>query len=124
MPPMGGMGFGHHSRQPLTEEEKAQQPRVTKELLLRVMSWLTPYTPQLLLSLACILCSSVLTLMPSILTGRIIDEGLIGRDFSKLVFYIVLSLAVTASANLIGVAENYLNSWIAQHITFDMRNAM
>ena len=125
MPPMGGMGFGPHSgRQPLTAEEKANQPKVTKELLVRVMSWLRPYTPQLLLSLGCIVCSSVLTLMPSILTGKIIDEGLIGQNFERLVFYIVLSLAVTFAANMIGVAENYLNSWIAQHITFDMRNSM
>ena len=76
MPPMGGMGFGPHSgRQPLTAEEKANQPKVTKELLVRVMSWLTPYKLQLAASLGCIICSSVLTLMPSILTGKIIDEG-------------------------------------------------
>ena len=65
-----------------------------------------------------------MSLMPSVLTGKIIDEGLIGRDFNKLIMYIVLSLAVTAGANLIGVAESYLNTWIAQHITFDMRNQM
>ena len=125
MPPMGRMGFGPHSgRQPLTEEEKANQPKVTKELLLRVMSWLKPYTAQLMLSLFCIMCSSVLTLMPSVLTGKIIDEGLIGRNFQRLVLYIALSLTVTFAANMIGVAENYLNSWIAQHITYDMRNSM
>ena len=38
--------------------------------------------------------------------------------------YIVLSLAVTLGANLIGVAESYINTWIAQHITYDMRNQM
>ena len=125
MPPMGGMGFGPHSgRQPLTAEEKANQPKVTKELLVRVMSWLEPYKLQLAASLGCIICSSVLTLMPSILTGKIIDEGLIGKNFDRLVFYIVLSLAVTFAANMIGVLENYLNSWIAQHITYDMRNSM
>ncbi len=124
MPPGGMMGFGRGSRSFLTEEEKKNQPKVTKELVLRVMSYLGPYKKQLFLALLCILCSSVLTLMPSILTGKIIDEGLIGRDFNKLVFYIVLSLLVTAAANLIGVLENYLNSWIAQYITYDMRNAM
>ena len=125
MPPMGGMGFGPHSgRQPLTAEEKANQPKVTKELLVRVMSWLKPYKLQLAASLGCIICSSVLTLIPSILTGKIIDEGLIGQNFDRLVFYIVLSLAVTFAANMIGVLENYLNSWIAQHITYDMRNSM
>ncbi|HAE80672.1 MAG TPA: ABC transporter, partial [Lachnoclostridium sp.] len=124
MPPGGMMGFGRGSRSFLTEEEKKNQPKVTKELVLRVMSYLGPYKKQLFFALLCILCSSVLTLMPSILTGKIIDEGLIGRDFNKLVFYIVLSLLVTAAANLIGVLENYLNSWIAQYVTYDMRNAM
>ena len=31
---------------------------------------------------------------------------------------------MTLGANLIGVLESYMNTWIAQHITFDMRNKM
>ena len=125
MPPGGhGMGFGPGSRNFMSEEEKKNLPQVTPELLKRVFSYLTPYWKQLVLTLLCIVFSSIMSLMPSVLTGKIIDEGLIGRDFNKLIMYIVLSLAVTAGANLIGVAESYLNTWIAQHITFDMRNQM
>ena len=125
MPPGGhGMGFGPGSRNFMSEEEKKNLPTVTPELLKRVFSYLTPYWKQLALTLLCIVFSSIMSLMPSVLTGKIIDEGLIGRDFNKLIMYIVLSLAVTAGANLIGVAESYLNTWIAQHITFDMRNQM
>lgn len=125
MPPGGhGMGFGPGSRNFMSEEEKKNLPQVTPELLKRVFSYLTPYWKQLALTLLCIVFSSIMSLMPSVLTGKIIDEGLIGRDFNKLILYIVLSLAVTAGANLIGVAESYLNTWIAQHITFDMRNQM
>ena len=125
MPPGGhGMGFGPGSRNFMSEEEKKNLPQVTPELLRRVFSYLTPYWKQLALTLLCIVFSSIMSLMPSVLTGKIIDEGLIGRDFNKLIMYIVLSLAVTAGANLIGVAESYLNTWIAQHITFDMRNQM
>ena len=117
------MGFGHGGKF-MSEEEKKNLPKVTPELLKRVFSYLTPYWKQLALTLLCIVFSSIMTLLPSILTGKIIDEGLIGRNFNLLVFYIVLSLAVTAGANLIGVAESYLNTWIAQHITYDMRNQM
>ena len=125
MPPGGhGMGFGPGSRNFMSEEEKKNLPQVTPELLKRVFSYLTPYWKQLALTLLCIVFSSIMSLMPSVLPGKIIDEGLIGRDFDKLIMYIVLSLAVTAGANLIGVAESYLNTWIAQHITFDMRNQM
>ncbi|MBQ9322140.1 MAG: ABC transporter ATP-binding protein [Eubacterium sp.] len=123
MPPRGGPGFGHGGKF-LTEEEKANQPKVTKELLVRVFSYLKPYRNQLLLAVVCIAASSILTLLPSILTGRMIDEGLIGRDLNRLIMLIIISLAVTAASNLIGVAQSYLNAWIAQHITYDMRNAM
>ena len=108
----------------LTEEEMKNRPKVTWPLLKRVFSWLTPYKKQMALVLLCILVSSVFTLLPSVLTGRIIDEGLIARSMPKLVQYILLSFGVTVAANLIGVAENYLNRWIAEHITFDMRGQM
>lgn len=115
---------GRAGRGFLTEEEMANRPKVTGALLKRIFSYLKPYWKQLVLVLACIVVSSYFTLLPSILTGRMIDEGLIGRDLGRLILLIVLSLAVTLAANLIGVAESYLNTWIAQHITFDMRNAM
>ena len=108
----------------LTEEEKANKPKVTKELLLRVFSYLKPYWKQMALVLFCIFISSLFSLYPSIITGRIIDEGLIGRNMEALIRLILLSLTVTLLSNLIGVAESYLNTWIAQHITYDMRNSM
>ncbi len=108
----------------MSEEEKASLPKVTPALLRRVFSCLTPYWKQLILTLLCIIVSSVFILLPSILTGKIIDEGLIGRNLNKLIFYLALSFAVTLGANLIQVAESYVNTWIAQHITFDMRNTM
>ena len=120
-----GPGLGGPMRSAfLTEEEKASQPKVTPALLKRVFSYLLPYKKQLFLVLLCIAVSSFMSLMPSILTGKIIDEGLIRRDLRALIFYIVLSLAVTFLANLIGVAESYINTWMAQHITYDMRNQM
>ena len=124
MPPGGrGMG-GPMGGQFLTEEEKANQPKVTPELLKRVFSYLKPYTKQFILVLLCIFVSSFFSLLPSIITGKILDDGLLKKDFNALVYYIVLSLIITLAASLIGVAENYINTWIAQHITYDMRNQM
>lgn len=116
--------MGPVGRSFMSEEEKAAVPKITLPLLKRIFSYLLPYWKQFSLVLFCILLSSVCSLLPSVLTGKIIDEGLIARNLNALVFFIVLSLSVTLLANLIGVAESYLNSWIAQHITFDMRNAM
>ena len=108
----------------MTEEEKAAQPKITKELVKRVFSYLKPYWKQFILVLVCIALSSIFGLLPSILTGKIIDEGLIGQNLRLLITYIVASLGVTLLSNLIGVGESYINTWIAQHITFDMRNQM
>ena len=116
-----GRGF---SRAYMTEEEKANQPKVTRSLLERIASYFKPYTAWLALLLLTIVLASFLTLFPSILTGRIIDEGLVKRDLNALVKYIALSLAVMLGANLMGVVQSYINTWIAQHITFDMRNQM
>ncbi len=118
------MGPGRMRGGYLTEEEKQNKPKVTWALLKRVFSYLTPYWKQLILALLCIFLSSVMRLFPSILTGRIIDEGLIGRDMNILVKLILILFAVTIGSEMIGVAENYIQSWMAQHITYDMRNQM
>lgn len=108
----------------LTDEEMANKPKVTKELLMRIASYLLPYTKQMFLVLSLIVISSIFSLLPSIITGKIIDDGLIKQDLPMLIKLIVLSFAVTLGAQLINVLQSYLNSWIAQHITFDMRNQM
>lgn len=120
MAPRGGPMRGGY----LTEEEKANMPKVTLPLLKRIFSYLAPYWKQMTVVLICIIVSSAFSLLPSVLTGKIIDDGLIGQDMRMLVILIVTSLGVTLGANLIRVAESYLNTWIAQHITYDMRNKM
>ena len=122
MNPKGGMWRA--GRGFLTEEEKASRPKVTKELLKRIGAYLLPYWRQMALVLLSILLSSIFRILPSVLTGRMIDDGLIGRNLNMLVILVGLSLGVTLLANLIGMLESYLNTWIAQHITFDMRNKM
>lgn len=118
---MGPRGI---SRGYLTEEEKANKPKVTIKLVKRIFSYIIPYWKQMILIFVFIVLSSVLGLLPSVLTGRIIDEGLINRDLKMLITLIIISLGVTLFANLIRVGESYINNWIAQHITFDMRNKM
>jgi len=116
---MGPMGRGF-----MTEEEKANRPKVTGALLKRVFSYLRPYWKQFILILCAIAVSSLLGLYPSVLTGRIVDALAERKGVGILVRLILLSLGVTLGSSLIGVGQNYLNSWIAQHITYDMRNKM
>jgi ATP-binding cassette subfamily B protein len=120
----GPMGRGLGPRGFLTEEEKNNKPKVTKELILRILSYLKPYTLQFIFVFIAILLSAVIGLMPSIITGRIVDEALVGKSMSLLVKLLLMAFAAMTASQLVGVLENYINTWISQRIIFDMRNQM
>ena len=121
MPP-GMRGLG--PRGFLTDEEKQNIPKVTKELIFRILSYLKPYRLQLGLVLIAILLSSVVGLLPSIITGRIVDEALVGRDMALLIKLLCLAFLTLFASQLISVLESYINAWISQRIIFDMKNQM
>ena len=108
----------------LTDEEKKEMPKVTKELILRILSYLKPYWFQFILVFAAILLSSVVGLLPSIITGRIVDQALVGKDLALLIRLLLLAFLTLATSQVIGVLESHINSWISQRIIFDMKNQM
>jgi len=120
----GPMGRGLGPRGFLTEEEKANKPKVTKELLLRILSYLKPYWLQFLMVFVAILLSAAVGLMPSVITGRIVDEALVGRNMELLIKLLIAAFATLAASQIIGVLESYINAWISQRIIFDMKNEM
>lgn len=97
----------------LTEEEKQNMPKITKELLLRIFSYLKPYIPQFLLVFVTIIISSVIGLLPSILTGRIVDEALVGKNMTLLIQLLLLAFATLTVSRVIGAVEDYINAWIS-----------
>lgn len=124
-PGPGGRGPGGRGpRQALTAEEKKNMPKITLAFLKRILVWLKPYKLQLFLVLLCIAVAGVLAIVPSLLTGRMIDEGLYNKDVPLLIKLALLSLAVLVSSSLVSIGEVYLTTWIGQHITYDMRNKM
>ena len=114
---MGPRGF-------LTEEEKSNMPKVTKELLVRIMSYLKPYWLQFLFVFVAILLSATVGLLPSIITGKIVDQALVGKDMALLIKLLVAAFAALTVSQAIGVLESYINAWISQRIIFDMKNQM
>ena len=108
----------------LTEEEKKNMPKVTKELLKRILSYLRPYWLQLLLVLLAIILSSSVGLLPSIITGRVVDEALVGKNMKLLVQLLLTAFFTLALSQVISVLESYINAWISQRIIFDMKNEM
>ncbi|MDO4178656.1 MAG: GNAT family N-acetyltransferase [Phascolarctobacterium sp.] len=121
MGPGGGMGPGGRF---LTDEEKNNVPEVTAELLTRILSYLKPYWLQFVFVFIAILISAGVGLLPSIITGKIVDEALVGKDLNLLIKLLLMALAALTTSQLIGVLESYINAWISQRIIFDMKNQM
>lgn len=114
---MGPRGF-------LTEEEKKNMPKITKGLLVRILSYLKPYWVQFLFVFVAILLSATVGLFPSIITGKIVDQALVGQDMGLLIQLLLIAFCTLAASQAIGVLESYINGWISQRIIFDMKNQM
>lgn len=108
----------------LSSEERKNMPKITKELIWRVLSYLKPYKWHLLVVFLTIITASILGVLPSILTGKMIDEGLYNQNLNLLIKLVIISFFVLMLSNLITAAETYINVWVAQHISFDMKNQM
>lgn len=119
----GGGGWGFRYRG-MSEEEKLKMPKITKELVFRAFKYLLPYWKQQLAIILTITVSAVLGLLPPIITGKIIDDGFNGGNFTAIWQLIILSFSVFIASNLIGVLESYVSTWVSAHIGFDLRNQM
>ena len=125
MGPPPGMGGHRGPRSFLTEEEKQNKPKVTFALLKRILGYLKPYTFQFVLVFLALALSAVLGLMPSVVTGEIVDEIIsVDRSMQQLIELLLLAFTILASSQIISVLEQYINSWISQMIIRDMRNQM
>ena len=118
--PMRGLG----PRGFLTDEEKQNMPKISGALINRILGYLKPYWLQFMLVFVTILLSAVVGLLPSIITGRIVDEALVGKNMRLLVQLLVMAFVTLTASQVISVLESYINSWISQRIIFDMKNQM
>ena len=108
----------------LTDEEKENMPKVDAKLLMRIGAYLKPYWKQFVLVFVTIIVSAIIGLLPSIITGRIVDEALVGKDLKLLIQLIIAAFVTLSVSQVVGVLESYINAWISQRIIFDMKNQM
>ncbi|MBQ1820977.1 MAG: ABC transporter ATP-binding protein [Clostridia bacterium] len=120
----GPMGGGMGPRGFLTDEEKQNMPKVSWQLIRRILTYLKPYWFQFLLVFLTILVSAGVGLLPSIITGRIVNEALFGKDMKLLVQLLIAAFVTLTASQVIGVLESYINAWISNKIIYDMKNQM
>jgi ATP-binding cassette, subfamily B, multidrug efflux pump len=98
--------------------EKARNPR---QAVTRLLLYLKPYTPSLLVVFALIIVFSVLGLAGPYLMGRAIDTFIARKDVPGLVRIAVLMLAAYVLSNLFQVIANWIMARISQLALKGMR---
>src|SRR6478609_1882882 len=110
-------GGGGSDYEPIPKERRARTLR-------RIAAFFTPYKLQVAVVLIAILTTSLIGLVNPLLLGLLLDQVIIGQDYSKLNLYVGLMIALPIITGLIGVGQSYLNNVIGQNVMQDLRGAL
>ncbi len=90
----------------------------------RIASLFLPYKRQELLVLTCVLCISLLGLLPPVFTMLLIDRAVPSRDFTQIVLIVLAMIGSAMVGSLIGVCQGYFNAVVAEGIIRDLKTTM
>jgi ATP-binding cassette subfamily B protein len=115
----GGGPFGAPARDftPVPKERRGRTLR-------RIAAFFQPYKVQVVIVLVAILSTSLIGLVNPLLLGLLLDQVIIGHDYSKLNLYVGLMIVLPIVTGLIGVGQSYLNNVIGQNVMQDLRGAL
>jgi len=100
------------------------KPKVTKELLLRVLTYARPYWNQIAGMLVTILISAGLTLVSPLIFRTMIDTVLPSRNINQLILLAIALLLVPVLNGGIGVIQRRLNSTVGEGVIYDLRSSL
>lgn len=104
---------------------RPDKPQVLKRVdWRRIWSFFAPYWREEALVLLCIVGASLLGLLPSFMTARIIDSAIPRHDLRELAGFVGVILGAALISSLIGVGQGYLNSLVGEGIMRDIRTSL
>ncbi|SEG78383.1 ABC transporter ATP-binding protein [Paenibacillus sp. UNC499MF] len=109
----GGLGDRNGGRMP-----KATLKEVS---LRRILGLFRPYRGQLTVIVLLALGGAVLGLVPPLVMKEIIDTAIPQQSFRLLAVFAVLLVALPLLSGMLGVAQNHLNTKVAQGVMRDLR---
>ncbi|MFZ5880456.1 MAG: ABC transporter ATP-binding protein [Chloroflexota bacterium] len=101
-----------------------QKPKVTKELLLRVLNYARPYWGQIGGMLMTILISAGLSLVTPLIFRQMIDRVLPSKNLDQLIVLAVALLLVPILNGGISVVQRRLNSTVGEGVIYDLRSSL
>ncbi len=118
----GGRGgpFGSGVSRDFTPVPKERRGRTLR----RILIFFKPYRLQVVVVLVAILTTSLIGLINPLLLGVLLDQVIIGGDYTNLNLYVGLMIILPIITGLIGVGQSYLNNVIGQSVMQDLRGAL
>lgn len=101
-----------------------EKPRVTVDLLKRVLRYSNPYRWHILGMLLIILVNTALSLLTPLIFRTLIDETIPQGNLNQLYLLASGLLLIPTVSGLLNVAQRRLNAWIGEGVIFDLRVAL
>ena len=101
-----------------------QKPKVTRELLLRVLTYARPYWNQIGGMLVMILLSTGVSLISPLIFRNMIDQVLPQKDMGRLLILAIALLLLPIFNGLLGVVQRRLNAAVGEGVIYDLRVAL
>ena len=101
-----------------------EKPKITRQLLLRVLQYAAPYRWHLVGMLLMILSSAGLSLITPLVLRDLIDHTIPQKDLPRLGMLALVLLLLPAVNGLINVIQRRLNATVGEGVIFDLRVAL
>ncbi|NJC95309.1 MAG: ABC transporter [Anaerolineales bacterium] len=101
-----------------------EKPKVTKQLLLRVLSYARGYWWHIGGMLVTILLTTGLSLLTPLIFRNMIDVVIPAKDTTRLIWLGVALLAIPAVSGGVNVIQRRLNSTVGEGVIYDLRSSL
>ncbi len=101
-----------------------EKPRVTRQLLARVLAYARPYWGEITGMLVMILLSTGLALVSPLIFRTMIDKVLPAKDMYKLLLLAVALLLLPIFNGIIGIFQRRWNAAVGEGVIYDLRVAL
>ncbi|MCC7190313.1 MAG: ABC transporter ATP-binding protein [Anaerolineales bacterium] len=101
-----------------------EKPKVTRELLLRVLTYARGYWWHIGGMLVTILLTTGLSLLTPLIFRNMIDVVIPAKDTNKLILLGVALLAIPALTGVVNVLQRRLNSTVGEGVIYDLRSTL
>ena len=101
-----------------------EKPKLTRELLLRVLAYARPYWWHITGMLVTILIGTGLSLVGPLIFRQMIDVVLPSKNINQLIWFALALLLIPIVDGVIGVIQRRLNATVGEGVIFDLRSAL